>query len=199
MISQVTTKLYTVEEYLAFERASETKHEFDNGEIIPMTGASRKHNLIVTAILGELYAQAKDTDLEVYPSDIRVRVPSTGKYTYPDVAVAKDEPAFEDDEFDTLLNARLLIEVLSETTANYDRGDKFENYRSIESLTDYLLVAQDRVHIEYYARQLDGSWVYREYKELSDCITLDSISCTLNLADVYRKVLRLLSSNGSSS
>lgn len=119
---------------------------------------------------------------------MRVKIPAMGLYTYPDVVVVCGKPQFEDEENDTLLNPTVIVEVLSKSTENYDRGRKFENYRRLESLTEYLLIAQDRPYIEHYMRQADNQWLLSETKELQDVIELPTIECKLALADVYDKV-----------
>ena len=156
---------YSVADYLAMERRSETRHEFYAGEIFAMGGASERHVLIVTNTVREMSSQLKKKPCKVYSNGLRVKVNSTGLYTYPDVAVVCGEAQFDDQHFDTLLNPKVIIEVLSESTEAYDRGKKFEHYRKIESLTDYVLISQDAHHIEHYGRQsrrtlapLRGGW-----------------------------------------
>src|SRR4028118_400920 len=146
MSSQAETYI-TPEEYLVFERQAEYKNEYFDGEIFAMVGASRKHNLITTNITRELSQQLKNKPCEVYSSDMRVRIPNANIYTYADLTVVCGEPKFEDAQFDTLLNPALIVEVLSKSTASYDRSQKFAFYRTIESLTDYILVAQDTIHV----------------------------------------------------
>ena len=143
----------TPEEYLARERQTSGKSEFYGGEIFAMTGASRWHNLIVSNILRELSSQLKGRPCVAYPSDMRVKVSTTGLYTYPDVVVVCGDEQFEDTEQDTLLNPTLIVEVLSPSTVRYDRVEKSAHYRKLDSLQEYLLVAQDRPHVEHYARQ----------------------------------------------
>ena len=176
------------EEYLAIERAAETRSEYFDGEMFAMVGASREHNLIVINLSRELSQQLKGKPCEAYANDMRVRIPSTGLYTYPDVVVVCSEPIFEDEHVDTLLNPTLIVEVLSESTESYDRGKKFSNYRSVESLSEYLLVAQDEYRIEQYLRQSDGTWLYSEAHSLTDHVQLTSIQCALMLKEVYDKV-----------
>jgi Uma2 family endonuclease len=187
MSSQPTTHL-TPAEYLSVERAAEDKNEYVDGEVFAMTGASRRHNLIVVNIAAEIGQQLKGRSYEAYASRMRVRVPSSRLYTYPDVVVVCEEPRFEDDHLDTLLNPTLLVEVLSDLTEKYDRGKKFGFYRTIESLSDYLLIAQDERRIEHYAKRPDGRWLLAEYGSPDDVIALDSISCRLALREVYDKV-----------
>jgi len=120
--------------------------------------------------------------------DMRVKVDPSGLYTYPDIVVVCDKPEFEDKYVDTLLNPQVIIEVLSETTESYDRGKKFEHYRRLESLTDYLLVSQDEAHIEHFTKNADGHWVLCEATGLDTAIELPTIDCRLALKDVYAKV-----------
>jgi Uma2 family endonuclease len=140
----------TEQEYIEFERASTSKHEYFDGQIYAMTGASRIHNLIAGNTLATLHGQLRRKPCQVLPSDMRVKVMRTGLNTYPDLVVICGEPEFTDDVFDTLVNPLVLIEVLSPSTERYDRGMKFQNYRTIESLQDYILIAQDHYHVEHY-------------------------------------------------
>jgi Uma2 family endonuclease len=181
-------KIYlTPEEYLAIERKAEERHEYVDGEMVAMTGASRKHNVIVFNISREISQQLKGRPCEGYASDMRVRVPSTRLYTYPDVVVVCGEPQFEDDSVDTLTNPTLVIEVLSESTELYDRGKKFGFYRTIESLAEYLLVAQDEYKVEQYVKQSDERWLLSDYRSLEDVVELASIQCQLALREAYDK------------
>jgi Uma2 family endonuclease len=187
MASQPKTR-YTPEEYLALERSCEAKHEYYNGEIFVMGGATKQHVSIVTNLVGELHSQLKESPCTVYSTDLRVQVAPTGLYTYPDVIVLCDQPRFSDEQQDTLVNPALIIEVLSESTKDYDRGGKFELYRTIDSFVEYLLIAQDRPHVEHYIRQPDGSWVLHETNNLDDTIHLKSARCSLRMADIYLKI-----------
>jgi Uma2 family endonuclease len=178
----------TVEEYLAFERQSETKHEYLDGEIFAMAGTTRLHNLVAGNVFGEIRNQLKGRPCEPYTDNMRVRTPSSGLFTYPDVVVACGEPRFEDSELDTVLNPTLIAEVLSPSTEAYDRGIKAERYRSIPSLSEYVLVAQDRVHVEHYVRQAGEKWLLEELSELEQTLELPSIGCRLPLGDIYERV-----------
>jgi Uma2 family endonuclease len=177
----------TPAEYLKFERASEVKHEYYAGEIFAMTGASKNHNRIVTSTLSRLYNQLRERPCDVFPSDMRVKPHSGILYAYPDITVVCGTPEFEDDEVDTLLNPTVIIEVLSPSTEAYDRGKKFQHYRTIPSFQEYLLIAQDSVRIEHYTLR-DNEWVLIDATTLDAIITLHSIDCTLLLKDVYEKV-----------
>jgi Uma2 family endonuclease len=175
------------EEYLAAERAAPYKSEYIGGYILAMSGASRAHNVLSVRIASLLDAQLAEVPCEVYSGDMRVRVPATNDYTYPDVVVACGDIDFEDAELDTLLTPIVLIEVLSPSTEAYDRGGKFAGYRQIGSLREYIMVAQDRILIEQYVRQ-DAGWLLTTHDNPDGSVYLPSINCTLTLKDVYRKV-----------
>lgn len=185
-----TDVLVSPEEYLAREREGDQleKSEYRNGKIVPMPGASRQHVLIVTNIVFALERQLRTTDCLVFSTDLRVRTGEGTFYTYPDVAVVCDEPQFADDQHDTLLNPVLLVEVLSESTRDYDRGEKFARYRTIDALEEYVLVAQDEPHVEHFARQAEGRWLLSETSDPEATIELDAIGARLALADIYHKV-----------
>ena len=187
-MSSQRNALLTPGEYLAIERKSEIKHEYFAGEMLAMVGASKRHNLITANVIRVLGNQLLDRPCNVYPSDMRVKVSATGKYTYPDVVVACAEEQFDDAEQDTLLNPIVIVEVLSESTEAYDRGKKFEQYQQIESLTEYLLVAQEPHRIEQYVRQNDREWRYAEYHQAEDVVRINVIGCELTLREVYAKV-----------
>ena len=158
-MSAVPKPFLTPQEYVARERRAEIKSEYLRGEVFAMSGASRKHNLIagnVNRVLGE---QLRERECEVYPGDMRVKVSPTGLYTYPDVTVACGEPEFEDAEVDTLLNPRVIVEVLSPSTADYDRGRKFTHYRRLPSLREYVLISQECPLVEHYVRQGQDEWL----------------------------------------
>lgn len=179
----------TPEEYLALERKAETRSEYMDGDMVAMSGASREHNIIVTNIVAGLHAQLKGRPCEAYSSDMRVKVSATGLYTYPDVVVVCGDPQFEDANVDTLMNPAIIMEVLSESTASYDRGTKFGHYRKIESLMEYLLVAQHDWQIEQFVRQPEGPWVRSEVRGSSGNLNLTSISCSLKMSEIYDRIL----------
>jgi len=178
----------TPEEYLALERAAERKSEYLDGEIIGMTGASRRHSLIAANLIREIGQQLKGRSCEVLTGDMRIRVPATGLYTYADVVAVCGEPALADGHFDTLTNPAVLIEVLSPSTQDYDRGTKFVHYRTLDSLREYLLVSQDRPRVEQYTRQEDGNWLLSEKADLAATVILPSIGCQLAMAEIYDRV-----------
>jgi Uma2 family endonuclease len=183
--------LLSAEDYLTFERKSEFRHEYYRGEIFQMSGASREHNVIVFNLANQIGSQLRGKNCEGYANDMRVFMPVTGLYTYPDVVVVCGEPEFLDGEFDTLLNPVVLIEVLSPSTADYDRGKKFWHYQSIESLREYLLIAQDEIKIEHLIKQADGRWDVREYNSLETEIELPSIEIVLQASELYEKVFKV--------
>lgn len=176
------------EAYLVAERAGEKKHEYYAGEIYAMAGASERHNMLAGNTFAALHSQLRRRACNVYPSDMRVKVSTLGFYTYPDISVVCGAPQFEDSHRDTLLNPVVIVEVLSPSTENYDRGRKFQMYRTLPSLVEYLLVAQDSIHIEHYTRQPDGRWLFFESDQPDAIFRLDAIDCTLAAADVYEKV-----------
>ncbi|UQA61083.1 Uma2 family endonuclease [Polyangium aurulentum] len=177
----------TPAEYLALERSSPEKHEYFGGEIFAMAGASEEHNLIVGNLVGELRQALRQGPCRVYPSDMRVKVSTGGLYTYPDVIVVCSRPEFEDEKRDTLTNPEVLVEVLSDSSERYDRGRKFEHYRKILSLQEYILVSQDQVLVEQFTRKDDGSWGLREHRA-GGRLWLASIGCELLVDEVYLKV-----------
>ena len=179
---------FSPEDYLALERSADFKSEYFDGEIFAMTGASEPHNLIMISTIRELSTQLKKRPCKLYANDMRVKVSPTGLYTYSDLIVVCGKAQFDDVHFDTLLNPTLIIEVLSDSTEAYDRGRKFEHYRKLESLAEYVLIAQHRPHIESYRRQLDQQWLLTESTGLDSVFRLDSIDCELALAEVYDKI-----------
>lgn len=180
---------YTLAEYFELERTSEERYEFFDGEIFCMSGGSRAHDRILVNLLVGLSAKLGGRDCRVFSSGMRIKVPSAPPYRYADVSALCGEPSFEEaGGTDALANPALIVEVLSPSTEAYDRGDRFANYKLIESFTEYLLVAQHRPHVTHYVRQPDGSWPGREYEELSDRLTLSSLGCELTLAEVYQDV-----------
>jgi Uma2 family endonuclease len=176
------------EEFLEFERSSGEKHEYLDGVVVAMSGAKRNHNKIVTNLSGLIWQHLRGKDCESYTNDMRVFVPKTGAFTYPDLVVVCGEPEFKDTVPDTLTNPLLLVEVLSDSTEGYDRGTKFQHYRSIQSLREYVLVAQTEARIEKYVKQGDGFWILSEAVGPDAQITFETIDCTIPLAEVYDKI-----------
>ena len=187
MASAAARTYLTPEEYLAFERKATTKHEYLNGQIVAMSGASFAHNFLTMNTANQLYNQLIGGECQVATSDMRVKVTQIDSYFYPDVVVVCGEPRAEDDTFDTLLNPTVVVEVLSPSTEVYDKGEKFEHYQQIASLKEYVLISQDKIRVEHYRRQ-ETEWLQTEFQGLEDVLSLLSISCELRLQDVYRRV-----------
>ncbi|RIK76677.1 MAG: hypothetical protein DCC67_13620 [Planctomycetota bacterium] len=181
-------RLLTPEEYLAIERDVPMKHEYYRGEMFAMGGASREHNLIGGNIFAAIHSQIANRRCEAYQNDLRVKVTPAGLYTYPDVVVTCQAPQFEDKVLDTLLNPQVIIEVLSDSTEKYDRTKKFEMYRQLDSLREYVLVSHDRPHIDRFVRGDDGVWGLTDADGLEATLELPTIGCRLRLADIYAKV-----------
>ena len=172
----------TVEEYFAFDEASEYKNEYIDGEVIPMTGGTIFHGIIIANATGALWYRIRGSDCRVISSDMRNRVNPT-RYVYPDFSVVCGEPA-TDERAVTLWNPTLVAEVTSPSSLHYDRGDKLRYYQSINSLQIYLVIDQHRVFVEMYERQ-DGPWLRREYSDLEAVLPLASLGCDLPLAEIY--------------
>jgi Uma2 family endonuclease len=187
-VSSSSAPSISPEQYLEAERRAETKSEYLAGQVFAMTGASLEHNLIVVNLILVIGTQLKGRPCQVLPSDMRLHIPATGLYTYPDVTVVCGTPELEDEHFDTLLNPTVVIEVLSHSTERWDRGRKAEHYRSIPSLREYLLVKQDTPRIEQYRRHGEREWVLTDAIGTEDRVELASIGCVLALRDVYARV-----------
>jgi Uma2 family endonuclease len=177
----------SVQEYLRLERLAETKNEYLDGQMVAMTGASLRHNLIVVNLHRELGNQLKHRPSELFSSGLRLQIPSANVYTYPDASVVCGNPIVEDEYADTLLNPTLVIEVLSPSTEAYNRGKKLRWYQSLDSLSEILLISQDVPVIEQLVRQ-GGDWIFRTAEGLEAVLPLPSIQAELALAEVYHKV-----------
>ena len=185
-MSSIAAQTYlSPDEYIAAERKATLKSEYLNGEIVAMFGASNEHNLITMNTANGLYNQVTERGCRVYASDMRVGISAGISYFYPDIAVTCDKPRFEDDVFDTLTNPQVIIEVLSDSTAGYDRGEKFIRYRQLESLQEYILISQDQVQVDHYLRQ-GKQWVLTEFSTFEDILSLVSIGAELPLRQIYR-------------
>ena len=185
-MSALPKKFYSPEEYLALERVAECKSDLCDGEIIPRAVCNSSHNLIVSNIIGAMRAQIKKLPCTAFTSDMRFKVAKTDSYFYADFVVVCGKLQLEDE--DNLLNPTLLVEVFSQNTAGYDRGEKFRHYRQIPSFREFLLIAQDRCYIEHYVKRKDGRWEFSVIDELQSVIGLPSIECELAVAEIYDKV-----------
>ncbi|MFV9505123.1 MAG: Uma2 family endonuclease, partial [Oscillochloridaceae bacterium umkhey_bin13] len=175
--------------YLELERQSTLKHEYYAGQVYAMAGASEQHNLIALNIAASLHGQVRGRTCRAYPSDMRVKIAKTGLYTYPDFTIVCGQVQFVDTvKRDTIINPTVIIEILSPSTERYDRGMKFQHYRTLDSLQEYLLVAQDKYHIERFARHEPHEWVFSEALGLDAIMPIRSIQGALTLRDVYEQV-----------
>ena len=187
-MSMAPTQRLSPQEYLVRERRAEIRSEYLRGEVFAMAGASYEHTLIKDNLARKTGNQLENGPCRVLTSDMRIKVDASGLYTYPDIAIVCDEPQLEDAVGDTLLNPRVIVEVLSDSTEKYDRGAKFGHYRQLMTLQEYVLVAQDRPLIERYVRQADGSWLLVVFETLSQSFAFASIPVRVTLADVYAGV-----------
>jgi Uma2 family endonuclease len=186
---QVTEqRYYTPEEYLEREEAADYKSEYIDGEIIPMAGGTIDHNQIALNLSTELNFAFKKQNYRVYMGDVRLWIPQKRTYTYPDVMILADEPEFFNNRKDIILNPQVIVEVLSKSTKSYDREGKFESYRTIPTFQEYLLIDQNRVHIDQFSKTGKKQWALREYDEEDEAIALASVPFDISLKDLYNKV-----------
>ena len=193
MLSNRTMQLteqryYSIEEYLALEEAADYKSEYIDGEIFPMAGGSTNHNQIALNFSTELNFAFKKLDYRVFMSDVRLWIPKKRIYTYPDVMVVCGKPEYYNNRTDTITNSRVIIEVFSDSTKEYDRSKKFEGYRTIPTLEEYLLLDQNRRYIEHFSKTDHNRWSFAEYNESDRAIALSSVSFEIAVADIYNKV-----------
>lgn len=185
-----TLSHFSPEEYLAFERGTDARHEYLDGHVYAMAGESIEHSRICVNVAGELRARLKGRSCEVLSPNMKVVTSPSGLFSYPDVVVICGEPQFYDERRDILTNPTVVFEVLSPSTEAYDRGEKFLRYRTqIETLQEYVLVSQHRPLVEHYVRQPDGSWSYASAGDLSEAIDLPSIDCRLPLSEIYDRII----------
>lgn len=187
-MATVPANYITPEEYLERERQAETRSEYIRGEIFAMAGASIRQATIISNLVVEIGAQLRTSKCSVFSTDLRLAVNPAGMYTYPDVMVICGDPVTIDTHRDTIANPVLIIEVLSDSTKNYDRGQKFQYYRSLSSLKEYVTVAQDEIHLERHIRGTAGEWILTEFDKLEDRLEFQSINVSLVLSDIYRRI-----------
>ncbi|MET0753958.1 MAG: Uma2 family endonuclease [Pyrinomonadaceae bacterium] len=186
IVSQ-SEKLYTVEDYLNSERHGLDKHEFSNGKISSAAGSSRRHNLIGSNTTIAIGSRVRGQKCEVYVNDMRVKL-TQHNYCYPDVIVTSGEPKFEGNELDILLNPTVIVEILSKSTLYYDKTDKLDCYLAMNSVKEVLLVREEEMRVEHYAKQTINQWVYRIYNTNDSVVSLDSINCKINLSEIYAQI-----------
>ena len=183
-----TTKRYTVAEYLELEEQAEFKSEFVDGEIVSMAGATANHNKIALNFCRLFPMSIDGQDYDIFMSDMRLWMPDYSRYTYPDVMVVAGQPIFTDEKQTAITNPCLIVEVLSNSTQEYDRASKFKLYRSILSFREYVLVYQNNYCVEQYTKQDDGRWILTEYLEEDAVLKLESVSFEISLRDLYKRV-----------
>lgn len=184
-----TLSHFSPEEYLAFERGTDARHEYLDGHVYAMAGESIEHSRICVNVAGELRARLKGSPCEVLSPNMKVVTSPSGLFSYPDVVVVCGAPQFYDERRDTLTNPTIVFEVLSPSTEAYDRGEKFLRYRTqVETLREYVLISQHRPLVERFARQADGSWSYSSSASLDETVELVSIDCRLPLSEIYDRV-----------
>jgi Uma2 family endonuclease len=193
-MSSLPQHRYSAEEYLNLDRAADYKSEYVAGEIFAMVGATPRHVLITGNTAGELRNQLRDTNCQVYSADLRIQADANNAYHYPDVVVVCGRPEYMDGRRDTVTNPLIIIEVLSPTTRNYDRGDKFAHYRRLGSLREYILIDQEPCHIEQFVR-IEGGW---EFSEMDDCqgnLVIPTLGIAIAFKEIYAK-LELIDDDG---
>jgi Uma2 family endonuclease len=180
--------IYSPEEYLEMEVVPDRKHEYINGEIIPMTGGTIAHNIIIGNLLVYLSLALRGKDFNIFFTDLRLWIPERNVYTYPDLMIVSGEIAFHADRKDTITNPILIVEVLSKSTSSYDRGEKFHFYRTIDSLNEYILVEQDQMAVEQFTKIDRNKWQFQSYEHSSEQIEFAYIPATICLADIYDRI-----------
>ncbi|MEA5522926.1 Uma2 family endonuclease [Limnoraphis robusta Tam1] len=188
MIAQTEKKIYTIEEYLELELTSETRNEYHNGEIIPMTGGTPEHNRISGNLYIALSLSLKRKPYETFHVDQRLWIPAVNSYTYPDVMVVSKPLELQTGRKDTVMNPCFIAEVLSKSTQNYDRSEKFAAYRSIPGFQEYLLIDQSRIHVEYYVKTDVNQWLFTEYDDANITLSLSSFEFQIQIADLYENI-----------
>lgn len=188
MIAQTEKKIYTIEEYLELELTSETRNEYHNGEIIPMTGGTPEHNRISGNLYIALSLSLKRKPYETFHVDQRLWIPAVNSYTYPDVMVVSKPLELQTGRKDTVMNPCFIAEVLSKSTQNYDRSAKFAAYRSIPGFQEYLLIDQSRIHVEYYVKTDVNQWLFTEYDDANITLSLSFFEFQIQIADLYENI-----------
>lgn len=182
-------KTDAAEVYLALEVESEIRHEYRDGEIVPMTGGTPAHNEISSLLNALLRVALKGQPYSIFVADQRLWIPAVNLYTYPDIMVTSRPVDLQPGRKDTVMNPILIAEVLSDSTEGYDRGDKFAAYRTISTFQEYLLIDQYRYHVEYYHKQAENQWLLMEYREPEASFTLRSLPVSIALGDLYEAIV----------
>ena len=182
-----TDKKHTAEEYLKMERRSATRHEFLDGKILATAGSNRVHNLIGTNTIIAIGSRLRGQKCEIFANDMRVSL-SNNRFCYPDVIVVAGDSTFADNEQDILLNPTVVVEAFSNSSQFQDKREKLESYLAMDSIRECLLVKEDEMRVEHYAKQNAKQWIYRIYNDREDVITLDSVNCKVSLAEIYAQI-----------
>lgn len=189
LAKQKTETLFTAEEYLNFERESTSRHEFLDGKIYAMAGESLSHSRVCVNLGGEVRNKLKGKSCEALSPNMKVRTSTASLFAYPDLTIVCGEPQFHDTKKDVLTNPKVIFEVLSPSTAEYDRSKKFLRYRmGNETLTDYILVSPEYCFVEHFQKQPDGKWLYQSLSEITDILRIETIDCELSLQEIYDRV-----------
>lgn len=188
MVVQTEKRYYTPAEYLELEEKAEYKSEYRDGEIIPMTGGTTNHNKIAGNFYKNFPLTVQGQDYDIYIGDVKLWLPQYRLYTYPDVMVVKGEPVYEGTNTTTITNPCLIVEVLSKSTKDYDKTDKFKYYRSIPEFQEYILIDQYSFSVEQYAKRAAGEWIFKEYEGKDAVLRLDSIEFQIGFRDIYARV-----------
>lgn len=188
MLAETEKRYYTPEEYLALEEAAEYKSEYRDGEILPMTGGTANHNKIALNFCRIFPLSVSGQNYEIFINDMRLSIPRYRLYTYPDVMVIQGEPVYQGSNTTTVTNPLLIVEVLSKSTKDYDRGEKFLYYRSIPELREYILIDQYKYHVEQLAKTADGKWLFTEYESEDAVLAMESVEFQISLTDIYDRV-----------
>ena len=188
MIAQIEKRIYTAEEYLELELAAETRSEYRNGEIIPMTGGTPNHNDISGNLYILLKSALKGKDYRIFYADQRLRIPAVNLYTYPDVVVVPKPLELQTERRDTVVNPCFIAEVLSKSTQNYDRSEKFAAYRTILTFQEYLLIDQHRVHVEHHVKTAVNQWLFSEYDDPNVVLSFSAFEYQIQIADLYENI-----------
>ncbi|KAA3606534.1 MAG: Uma2 family endonuclease [Calditrichaeota bacterium] len=181
-------QFYTIEEYLEFEDQADTKHQLYNGEIFAMSGATLNHNIIASYTSFALMNAFKGKPCIVTGADLKVQIEKNGLFTYPDVSIFCGEPEFYKNRNDTITNPILIVEVLSDSIEAFERGKKFELYRTLESFKHYILISQKEIHVEYYFKNEKSNWELEEFKEMKDILKIHNLNVEISLEEIYSKV-----------
>lgn len=188
MITQIEKRIYTAEEYLELELVAETRSEYRNGDIIPMTGGTPAHNRISGNLYIALSLGLKRKPYETFHVDQRLWIPNVSLYTYPDVMVVPKPLELQTGRRDTVVNPCFLAEVLSKSTQNYDRSEKFAAYRTIPTFQEYLLVDQHRLHVEHHVKTAVNQWLFSEYDDPNVVLSFSAFECQIQIADLYENI-----------